>query len=35
MNYLKAYGQPDHSISVGLLKKAYPDCQVSFDNEGY
>ncbi len=34
--YSQAYGQPDHSIAVGLLKKCYPDyVSITFSNEGY
>ncbi|CAD6190981.1 unnamed protein product [Caenorhabditis auriculariae] len=33
--YSQGYGQADHTISVELLKKAYPDYNVHFSNDGY
>ncbi|CAJ0594043.1 unnamed protein product [Cylicocyclus nassatus] len=33
--YSHAYGRADHSITVDILKKHYPDYHISYSNEGY
>lgn len=34
--YSQGYGKADHSITVGLLKKKYPDyTSITFSNDGY
>uniref|UniRef100_A0AC35FRT1 Uncharacterized protein n=1 Tax=Panagrolaimus sp. PS1159 TaxID=55785 RepID=A0AC35FRT1_9BILA len=33
--YSQSYGQPDHSKSVEIIKKKYPDWNVTFSNDGY
>ncbi|KJH46212.1 Janus/Ocnus family protein [Dictyocaulus viviparus] len=33
--YSQGYGQADHSITVDILKKYYPDYHITFSNEGY
>ncbi|KAJ1373201.1 hypothetical protein KIN20_035549 [Parelaphostrongylus tenuis] len=33
--YSQGFGQADHSITVDILKKRYPDYQITFSNEGY
>uniref|UniRef100_A0A7E4ZSE8 Janus/Ocnus n=1 Tax=Panagrellus redivivus TaxID=6233 RepID=A0A7E4ZSE8_PANRE len=33
--YSQAYGQPDHRKSVDIVKKYYPDYEVTYSNEGY
>ncbi|PIO69706.1 Janus/Ocnus family protein [Teladorsagia circumcincta] len=32
---IKGFGQADHSITVDILKKQYPDYHITFSNEGY
>jgi len=33
--YSVAYGQPDHQLSVDILKSAFPSIEISWSNEGY
>ncbi|XP_065347695.1 14 kDa phosphohistidine phosphatase-like [Cloeon dipterum] len=33
--YSQGYGKADHTISVGLLKKVYPDYTITCSDEGY
>uniref|UniRef100_A0A0K0EEC1 Sex-regulated protein janus-B n=1 Tax=Strongyloides stercoralis TaxID=6248 RepID=A0A0K0EEC1_STRER len=33
--YSVGYGKADHQISVDILKKEYPDYNITFSNEGY
>ncbi|KAK6046239.1 Janus/Ocnus family protein [Cooperia oncophora] len=33
--YSHGFGQADHSITVDILKKRYPDYHITFSNEGY
>ena len=33
--YSQSYGQPDHTVAVGMLQKDYPDCTITWSNEGY
>ncbi|XP_064096129.1 14 kDa phosphohistidine phosphatase-like isoform X2 [Macrobrachium nipponense] len=33
--YSQGYGRADHSISVEILKKKYPDYKITFSNDGY
>jgi phosphohistidine phosphatase len=31
----QGFGKADHEVTVGLLKKKYPDYSVSWNDEGY
>ncbi|KAE9548577.1 hypothetical protein FO519_008214 [Halicephalobus sp. NKZ332] len=33
--FSQAYGQPDHSKAVELLKQKYPNYNITYSNEGY
>ena len=33
--YSVGYGQADHTISVAVLRKAYPQDEIEWNNEGY
>uniref|UniRef100_A0A0K0F9U1 Sex-regulated protein janus-B n=1 Tax=Strongyloides venezuelensis TaxID=75913 RepID=A0A0K0F9U1_STRVS len=33
--YSVGYGKADHQVSVDILKKDYPDYDITFSNEGY
>ena len=33
--YSVQYGQPQHSVSAELYRAAFPDCTVSWSNDGY
>lgn len=33
--YSMGYGRADHTITVQKLKAAYPECRISWSNEGY
>jgi len=33
--YSQGYGRADHKITADLIKKKYPDCEVTTSNEGY
>ncbi|CAJ0573823.1 unnamed protein product, partial [Mesorhabditis spiculigera] len=33
--YSVGFGKADHEISVDILKKAFPDCEVTWSNDGY
>lgn len=33
--YSQGYGKADHSITVDILKKRYPDYKITFSDEGY
>ncbi|KAK6046169.1 Janus/Ocnus family protein [Cooperia oncophora] len=33
--YSQGYGPADHSVTVDILKKQYPDYDISFSNDGY
>ncbi|EYC25582.1 hypothetical protein Y032_0011g1286 [Ancylostoma ceylanicum] len=33
--YSQGYGQADHAVTVDILKKRYPDYNITFSNEGY
>lgn len=33
--YSQGYGKADHQLTVDILKKVYPDYNISFSNEGY
>jgi phosphohistidine phosphatase len=34
-NFFQGYGKADHTISVELLKKVYPDYEITWSDEGY
>lgn len=31
----QGFGKADHTIAVGLLKKKYPDYEITWSDEGY
>jgi phosphohistidine phosphatase len=33
--YSQGFGRADHEVTVGLLKKKYPDYSISWNDEGY
>ncbi|XP_012288283.1 14 kDa phosphohistidine phosphatase-like [Orussus abietinus] len=33
--YSQGFGKADHRVSVGLLKKKYPDYEITWSDEGY
>ncbi|XP_057325956.1 14 kDa phosphohistidine phosphatase-like [Microplitis mediator] len=33
--YSQGFGKADHTIAVGLLKKKYPDYEITWSDEGY
>lgn len=34
-NMFQGYGKADHQLTVDVLKKQYPEYNISFSDEGY